>query len=326
MGDAYWAAREGDVLLHTSMLADLTGAAVELACCTAITVAVGLILLTGVGALLLLLCWGALLASDYIAEAVGEWVSGLFPPSEDGIIASGSHNTHTNSKPAARAAGIIKPQGTEDTDEQPTEFIDIPASILGVLWEATKQTAQQIVRPTIAAPDQPVIPTNDDQITCSKHPHPPGTYEYLAEGSSKVYINGQPAVRSNDRSTCEAKVTDNCKDGAKVSNNVRIGGEPIVVREIRSGKHPFGLALSLLTLLVSRKKLCAAIGCFMANIAIFTAARYASTKVLNAIEYVVDAIWRGNPVHLPTGAKLLFGAEDLDFTIPAHLPIEWQRF
>ncbi|NUF10210.1 DUF6531 domain-containing protein, partial [Snodgrassella sp. ESL0324] len=32
------------------------------------------------------------------------------------------------------------------------------------------------------------------------------------------------------------------------------------------------------------------------------------------------------PVHLPTGAKLLFGPEDLDFSLPAHLPFEWQRF
>ena len=30
MGEAYWAAREGDVLLHTSLLADIVGAAVEL--------------------------------------------------------------------------------------------------------------------------------------------------------------------------------------------------------------------------------------------------------------------------------------------------------
>ena len=39
MGDAYWAAREGDVLLHTSMLADLAGAAVEIACYAAVTAA-----------------------------------------------------------------------------------------------------------------------------------------------------------------------------------------------------------------------------------------------------------------------------------------------
>lgn len=42
MGEAYWAARKGDVLLHTSMLADLVEAAVEIACYAAITAAVSL--------------------------------------------------------------------------------------------------------------------------------------------------------------------------------------------------------------------------------------------------------------------------------------------
>ena len=36
MGEAYWAAREGDVFLHTSLLADVVGAAVELICDAAI--------------------------------------------------------------------------------------------------------------------------------------------------------------------------------------------------------------------------------------------------------------------------------------------------
>lgn len=31
MGEAFWAAREGDALLHTSFLADLVGSALELA-------------------------------------------------------------------------------------------------------------------------------------------------------------------------------------------------------------------------------------------------------------------------------------------------------
>ncbi|WP_180297862.1 hypothetical protein [Snodgrassella alvi] len=39
MGEAYWAAREGDILLHTSMLADIVGAAVEIATYAAITAA-----------------------------------------------------------------------------------------------------------------------------------------------------------------------------------------------------------------------------------------------------------------------------------------------
>ena len=46
MGEAYWAARKGDVLLHTSLLADVVGAAVEIGCyaiigaaCMAVTAA-----------------------------------------------------------------------------------------------------------------------------------------------------------------------------------------------------------------------------------------------------------------------------------------------
>jgi uncharacterized Zn-binding protein involved in type VI secretion len=164
--------------------------------------------------------FGSSVFSGDIGETIGEWVSGLFPPSEDGIITSGSPNTHTNSKPAARAAGMIEPQGTEDTDAPIIIFIDIAARMLAGFKEVAKLTIQQTIRPTVASPDPRAVPKDDDKITCDKHPHPFGTHEYLAEGSSKIYINGQPAVRSNDRSTCETKLTDNCEDGVKVSNIV----------------------------------------------------------------------------------------------------------
>ncbi|PIT55237.1 hypothetical protein BHC59_11270, partial [Snodgrassella alvi] len=313
MGDAYWAAREGDVLLHTSMLADIAGAAVELAFFAA-TCAIpgGVVTAIVIGVIM------EVSGADSLISDAADYVSSLFPLSEDGRITTGSPNTHTNGKPAARAAGMLEPQSSEQSDppEQPTDFIDIAAGMLVGLWDAAKQTAQQIVRPTVAAPDQPVIPKDDDKITCSKHPHPPGTYEYMAEGSSKVYINGQPAVRSNDRSTCEAKVTDNCEGGVRVSNNVRIGGKPVVVREIKSGKHPIKLIVTAITLVLKPKKICTQFVCFaLTNAAI----SYASAQI-------TAAITRGNPVHLPTGAKLLAGTEELDFTIPAHFPIEWQRF
>ncbi|PIT13920.1 hypothetical protein [Snodgrassella alvi] len=45
MGEAYWAAREGDVLLHTSLIADIAGAAVEIACYTALTAAASFLIL-----------------------------------------------------------------------------------------------------------------------------------------------------------------------------------------------------------------------------------------------------------------------------------------
>ncbi|PIT58607.1 RHS repeat-associated core domain-containing protein, partial [Snodgrassella alvi] len=195
--------------------------------------------------------------------------------------------------------------------QQPTEFVDI----LSGLWEMAKE----IFRPTVATADPRAVPKDNDKITCAKHPHLPGTYEYMAEGSSKVYINGQPAVRSNDRSTCEAKVTDNCEGGVRVSNNVRIGGEPIVVRPIRSGKHPIALGVGILASLKRPNKRCVQIGCLLVNLAIDGATSY-------AIASVTKAVTRGNPVHLSTGAKLLTGAQELDFTIPAHFPIEWQRF
>ena len=41
---------------------------------------------------------------------------------------------------------------------------------------------------------------------------------------------------------------------------------------------------------------------------------------------LVDALKAGHPVHIPTGAKILDGSEELDFSLPAHLPFEWQRF
>ena len=41
---------------------------------------------------------------------------------------------------------------------------------------------------------------------------------------------------------------------------------------------------------------------------------------------LVNAIKAGHPVHIPTGAKILDGPEELDFSLPAHLPFEWQRF
>ncbi|WP_239428315.1 DUF6531 domain-containing protein, partial [Snodgrassella communis] len=314
MGEAYWAAREGDKLLHTSIWADIASATVELACYGAIGLIPGGLIVTT----LVSVAVSVTGLNDVISD-LSESVSDLFPMVEDGEITSGSANTHINGKPAARAAGTVDQNIQLSDPQQPESFIDMAKGMLDNALESVKQLPQQIVRPTVAAPDPRAEPRDDDQITCDKHPHPPGTYEYLAEGSSKVYINGQPAVRSNDRSTCEAKVTDNCEDGIKVSNNVRIGGEPIVVREIRSGKHPIGLAISVLSIIFNRKKLCTMFGCFGLGFMRDAAVGYIAGKA-------ADAIKKGFPVHLPTGAKLLFDAEELDFTIPAHLPIKWQRF
>ncbi|MCZ7018894.1 PAAR domain-containing protein, partial [Salmonella enterica] len=79
---------------------------------------------------------------------------------------------------------------------------------------------------------------------------PPMPPQFLAEGSEKVTINGQPAVRSGDRSTCDATVVSS----GLISSNVTIGGGSVVVREIRSGKTPgVGLAVTALLMLKGGK-------------------------------------------------------------------------
>ena len=243
MGQAYWAAREGDILLHTSLLADIAGAAVEIACYAAIAtaciaaaaVAIGLFTATGGAAALAL---GAVLGTastsacvvgtivsvgvsialeKYISQAA-DWVSSLFPPSEDGKIKTGSHNTRTNSKHSARAAGIVKKAETTQAPQQPEGFIDTAANIL----QGLKTAASQFIRPTVASPDPSTTePRDDDKITCKKHPSSfsdigmpsspalgvlelgfsvvsaaigtiTGAAEYMAEGSKKS-LHQQPA-------------------------------------------------------------------------------------------------------------------------------------
>ena len=189
----------------------------------------------------------------------------------------------------------------------------------------------------MASPDPSTTePRNKDKIICEKHPKfvpepvansdneddevelGTGTAEYLAEGSKKVYINSQPAVRSFDRSTCEAKVTDDYKGGIKVSNNVRIGGESVVVREIKSGKHPIAQIVTIATLVLAPGK-------FGGKILKFSHCVLQAIAINMGVAQAFKA-FEGKPVHLPTGAKLLFGPEELDFSLPAHLPFEWQRF
>ncbi|WP_041021822.1 PAAR domain-containing protein, partial [Pseudomonas sp. SHC52] len=161
-----------------------------------------------------------------ICEGIG---NALFPPTVQANILTGSTDTLTNNIPAARAAGAIEshvaPAGTELEAPEPS-YLDMAESFFSQMW-----------RPTVATPAPGAVPKPLDMITCLKHPPMPP--QFLAEGSDKVTINGQPAVRSGDRSTCEAKVVSS----GLISPDVTIGGGTVVVREIRSGKTPgVGLA------------------------------------------------------------------------------------
>jgi len=133
MGEAYWAARKGDVLLHTSVLADYVEAAVEILCYAAITAVVsfaifGTVVTGGLAAICTSVIVGLFMyfsgGSDLVSD-LAEKVSSLCPLSEDGQIETGSHNTHTNSKLSARAAGIIDKAKPVQAPQQPEDFHNI---------------------------------------------------------------------------------------------------------------------------------------------------------------------------------------------------------
>jgi RHS repeat-associated protein len=148
----------------------------------------------------------------------------------------------------------------------------------------------------------------DNLVACDQHSPP----QYVAEGSASVFFNGVPAHRVGDRTTCGAKTSAG-------SSNVFIGGPPVATREISSGMPWWldkadmivGIALAVCTRdwkSIPGKLLCLGVG--MAASA--------------ATDYVLHGGF-GKPVHAATGAKFLDGSDDLDFELPASLPLRWER-
>ncbi|MGG2398360.1 RHS repeat-associated core domain-containing protein [Pseudomonas sp. SH1-B] len=321
MSDLFWAARLGDDLEHTSVFADVLSGVLEVAAYAAagaaLVAAAGLVVVTapvsacvlsfaagvviGVGMNLTGLDKGVTTFCDWVANAI-------FPPSPQAKITSGASKTFTNGLPSARAAGklgeVTPPSGTELEQPEPS-YLDMAASFFSEMWN-----------PTVESPVPGAIPCPLDTILCSKHPPMPP--QLLAEGSSKVSIEGQPAVRSGDRSTCEAKVVE----AGTISSNVRIGGDSVVVRPIRSGKTPgVGLVLSVLMALRGNpRKLLSGLPC----LAMGMVNGYVTNQVAGAATRAITGA--PNPVHAATGAKVLNGADDLDCVLPGLLPFEWQRF
>ncbi|WP_099169192.1 RHS repeat-associated core domain-containing protein [Pseudomonas sp. ICMP 8385] len=328
MSDALWAARMGDALSHTSMLADILGGVLEVAANIAITAvataavvaATGITVVTGgLGCFLLGAVVGTIVglamsksgADKGLSRLCESFSNALFPPTVQANILTGSTNTLTNNIPAARAAGAISshvaPAGTE-LEETPPEpeasFLDMAESFFSQMW-----------RPTVATPAPGAVPKPLDLVVCMKHPPMPP--QFLAEGSDKVTINGQPAVRSGDRSTCDATVVSS----GLISSNMTIGGGSVVVREIRSGKTPgVGLAVTALLMLKGGKgKFFSKLPCMLIGGATSMAVSSAMGAMANA------AMGSSNPIHAATGAKVLGAVEELDFVLPGILPIDWQR-
>lgn len=118
MEEAFWAARQGDALLHTSFMADVLGAVLEvaanvvidalivgttslLAASVGITMGCTAVVLTGFVAGVAMVYTGV---TEKVSETCSALANMLFPPQIEGYILTGSGDTWINSKPAARAA------------------------------------------------------------------------------------------------------------------------------------------------------------------------------------------------------------------------------
>ncbi|MTJ83147.1 MAG: hypothetical protein F8N37_19345 [Telmatospirillum sp.] len=151
-------------------------------------------------------------------------------------------------------------------------------------------------------------PGDDDLVTCDRHT----PRQHVAEGSRIVLINGAPAHRVGDRIDCGAKASGG-------SPNVLIGGPAETTREIRPDMPWWldaidrygGIALALCTR--NWKSLPGKVACLGVGMAVAAA----TDRVLTAAF--------GHPVHAPPGAKFLDGSLDLDFALPARLPLRWIR-
>ncbi|MFI7801836.1 putative deoxyribonuclease RhsA [Pseudomonas sp. DD1] len=314
------------------MMADILGGVLEVAANIAITAlataavvaATGITVVTGgLGCFLLGAVVGVVVGLamsksgadkglSNLCEGIG---NALFPPTVQANILTGSFDTFTNNIPSARAAGAVvshvAPAGTELEMQAPEEAPEAEASYLDMAGEFFSQ----MWRPTVASPAPGTETKPEDLVLCMKHPPMPP--QFMAEGSAKVTINGQPAVRSGDRSTCDAKVVSS----GLISSDVTIGGGSVVVREIRSGKTPgVGLAVTVLLMLKGGKgKFFSKLPCMLVGGAVSMAVSSAMGAAANA------AMGSSNPVHAATGAKVLGGDDELDFVLPGLLPIDWQR-
>jgi RHS repeat-associated protein len=326
----------GDEILHPSLAAELISAVAEAVIYAAATAAVaaavslavvGTVATGGAAGIAIAAVAGvAVGAMSTLSvgddQTVGEAISsfcddlGNSVSARDpyGKITSGSANVFINDKPAARAAGITGPPGGGAADAEQVE-----PSILDNIGSMAMAAApfllpvvglgmaiRDIFNPPVTTPAAPGSePKNADKISCSRHTPLPDNF--IAQGSDKVFINGQPAARSGDKTTCDATIDVN----EKVSPNVRIGGGTATVRDIRNGKSKIAMFTGIIAgMLVSRR---------------IRLPRRRPTTAQVPKPKPKNCPYKGRPVLVSAGSKILVGPEDIDFNLPGLIGIEWAR-
>ncbi|MFG0410010.1 RHS repeat-associated core domain-containing protein [Pseudomonas sp. FYR_11] len=330
------AARKGDEILHPSLLAEMVSAVAEAAIYAAATVAVaaaislavvGTVATGGAAGIVIGIVAGAAVGAmstlsvgenQTIGDAISSFCDNLGNsvqgPTPYGKIESGSDKVFINSKPAARAAGITGPPGGGATDTEQAEpsimenvgSMAMTATSMLISVVGLAMAIRDVFNPAITTPKDPgAQDKSEDEISCSRHP--PAPKNYIAQGSDKVFINSQPAARSGDKTTCDAKIDVN----ENVSPNVRIGGGTATVRDIRNGKSKIAMFTGIIAgILLSRR---------------IKVPRRRPTSAAIPKPKSQTCSLKGNPVLVSAGSKILFGPEDVDFNLPGLIGIDWAR-
>ncbi|HCN4649232.1 TPA: phage adsorption protein NrfB [Escherichia coli] len=205
-------------------------------------------------------------ASDYVEEKQNQlesWINSFCDT--DGAINTGSENVNINGKPAARAAVTLPPppppgaipeipQGEPSWGDIATDLLESAAEKAVPLAKAwgnavitlTDSNAGFMDRVSAGAsllfPAGPVLmefatmvggrgeikkdvdfpEAGEDTALCDKENKPPR----IAQGSSNVFINNQPATRKGDKLECSAAIVEGSPD-------VFIGGEQVTYLDIQ---------------------------------------------------------------------------------------------
>lgn len=205
-------------------------------------------------------------ASDYVEEKQNQlesWINSFCDT--DGAINTGSENVNINGKPAARAAVTLPPppppgaipeipQGEPSWGDIATDLLESAAEKAEPLAKAWGNAVITLTESnagfmdlvsagaSLLFPAGPVLmefatmvggrgeikkdvdfpEAGEDTALCDKENKPPR----IAQGSSNVFINNQPAARKGDKLECSAAIVEGSPD-------VFIGGEQVTYLDIQ---------------------------------------------------------------------------------------------
>lgn len=312
-------------------------------------------------------------ASDYVEEKQNQlesWINSFCDT--DGAINTGSENVNINGKPAARAAVTLPPppppgaipevpQGEPSWGDIATDLLESAAEKAVPLAKAwgnavitlTDSNAGFMDRVSAGAsllfPAGPVLmefatmvggrgeikkdvdfpEAGEDTALCDKENKPPR----IAQGSSNVFINNQPAARKGDKLECSAAIVEGSPD-------VFIGGEQVTYLDIQLEFPPWQRmilgGITIASYLLPPAGLLGKLG-NLARLGKLGNLLGKSGKVLGAklgallgktgksLKSIANKVirWVTDPVDPVTGA---YCDERTDFTLGQTLPLSFTRF